>query len=293
MQVEETFRTVATALQKTGSSEVILTTVGSTWDASTFRGILHQHDQSVRIGEFSPCPKSFGDDLSSIPSDAIAVVGMSGRFPESETLDELSRLLETGSTTHQEISSLRFNMDDFYDPSCRKHNALVLRHECFIKKPGNFDHRLFNISPGEALQMNPVQRMLLMTTYEALEMAGYADDSEQGLPRIATYFGQTVDDRKTIQEQQGIDTHSLSAVNRGFGSGRLCHYFKWAGGFYSIDTGCSSSATGICIARDSLVKGSLRCCSCRWRYAAHCARVVYRAGPRGFPFTYWCLKDLL
>lgn len=255
MQVEETFRTVATALQKTGSSEVVLTTVGSTWDASTFQDILHQHDQSVRIGELSPCPKPFGDDLSSIPSNAIAVVGMSGRFPESDTLDELWRLLETGTTTHQEIPSSRFNMDDFYDPSRRKHNALVSRHGCFIKKPGNFDHRLFNISPREALQMDPVQRMLLMTTYEALEMAGYADDSEQAPSRIATYFGQTVDDWKTIQEQQGIDTHFLPAVNRGFGPGRLCHYFKWAGGFYSIDTGCSSSATGICIARDALAKG--------------------------------------
>ncbi len=255
MQVEETFRTVATALQKRGSSEVVLTTVGSTWDASTFQDILHQHDQSVHIGEFSPCPQPFGDDLSSIPSDAIAVVGMSGRFPESDTLDELWRLLETGTTTHQEIPSSRFNMDDFYDPSRKKHNALVSRHGCFIKKPGNFDHRLFNISPREALQMDPVQRMLLMTTYEALEMAGYADDSEQAPPRIATYFGQTVDDWKTIQEQQGIDTHFLPAVNRGFGPGRLCHYFKWAGGFYSVDTGCSSSATGICIARDALARG--------------------------------------
>ncbi|KAL8757237.1 MAG: hypothetical protein Q9184_004265 [Pyrenodesmia sp. 2 TL-2023] len=103
--------------------------------------------------------------------------------------------------------------------------------------------------------MDPVQRMLLMTTYEALEMAGYADESDQAPPRIATYFGQTVDDWKTIQEQEGIDTHFLPAVNRGFAPGRLCHYFKWAGGFYGIDTGCSSSATGICIARDALARG--------------------------------------
>ena len=256
MQVEETFRTVATALQKIGSSEMILTTVGSTWDASAFQDILDQHNQNVRIGEFPPIPKPFGDDLGSIPSDAIAVVGMSGRFPESDTLDELWRLLETGTTTHQEIPTSRFNLDDFYDPSRKKHNALVSRHGCFIKKPGDFDHRLFNISPREAMQMDPVQRMLLMTTYEALEMAGYADNSEQAPPRIATYFGQTVDDWKTIQEQEGIDTHFLPAVNRGFAPGRLCHYFKWAGGFYSIDTGCSSSATGICIARDALAKGN-------------------------------------
>lgn len=255
MQVEETFRTVATALLETGSSEVVLTTVGSTWNPSSFQDILHQHQHNVRIGAFSPIPKPIGDDLSSIPPDAIAVVGMSGRFPNSDTLDELWDLLKKGSTAHQEIPSSRFNVDAFYDTSRKKHNALVSRYGCFIKKPGNFDHRLFNISPREALQMDPVQRMLLMTTYEALEMAGYAHESEQAPPRIATYFGQTVDDWKTIQEQEGIDTHFLPAVNRGFAPGRLCHYFKWAGGFYSIDTGCSSSATGICIARDALAKG--------------------------------------
>ena len=255
MQVEKTFQAVAIALDKIGVSEISLTTVGSTCDASIFQDILRQHNQNVRIGDFSPVPAPFGDDLSSVPSDAIAIVGMSGRFPESDTLDELWRLLETGTTTHQEIPTSRFNLDDFYDPSRKKHNAHVSRHGCFIKKPGNFDHRLFNISPREALQMDPVQRMLLMTTYEALEMAGYADSSEQAPPRIATYFGQTVDDWKSIQEQEGIDTHFLPAVNRGFAPGRLCHYFKWAGGFYSIDTGCSSSATGICIARDALAKG--------------------------------------
>nr|ASU91360.1 polyketide synthase [Ramalina conduplicans] len=255
MQLEETFRTVATALQKLDSSETILTIVGSTWESSTFQDVLHQYNQNVRIGEFSPTPKPFGNDLSSIPSDAIAVVGMAGRFPESDTLDELWGLLETGTTTHQEILESRFNVDDFYDPSRKRHNPLVSRHGCFIKKPGHFDHRLFNISPREALQMDPVQRMLLMTTYEALEMAGYADDSEQAPPRISTYFGQTVDDWKTIQEQEGIDTHFLPAVNRGFAPGRLCHYFKWASGFYGIDTGCSSSATGICVARDALAKG--------------------------------------
>jgi acyl transferase domain-containing protein len=103
-----------------------------------------------------------------------------------------------------------------------------------------------------------VQRMLLMTTYEALEMAGYSPPSAKGQQspaRIATYFGQTVDDWKTINEQQGIDTHYLPGVNRSFAPGRLAHHFQWAGGFYSIDTGCSSSATGLCLARDALASG--------------------------------------
>ena len=252
MQVEEVFRTVATSLQRTGNSEVILTTVGSIWRVPMFQDVLHQQGQSVRVDKVLPCPKPFGDSLDSVPPDAIAVVGMSGRFPECDTLDELWSLLETGGTTHQEIPSSRFNIDDFYDPSRKKHNALLSRFACFLRKPGDFDHRLFNISPVEALQMDPIQRMLLMTTYEALEMAGYANHSEQA---CAAFFGQSTDDWKTINEQRGIETHFLPALNRGFAPGRLCHYFQWAGGSYSVDTGCSSSATSICLARDALAKG--------------------------------------
>ncbi|KAL9060315.1 MAG: hypothetical protein Q9162_000719 [Coniocarpon cinnabarinum] len=255
MRMKETFQTVGSALQGTGNSEVVLIAIGSHLNASSLHEILSQHDQVVREGGLNPCPKASGNDVDSIPSESIAVVGMSGRFPKSDTLDELWHLLESGTTTHQEIPSSRFNVHDFYDPFCKKHNSLVSRHGCFIRTPGDFDYRLFNISPREALQMDPVQRMLLMTTYEALEMAGYGEKSQDPAPRIATYFGQTVDDWKTINEQQGIDTHFLPAVNRGFAPGRLCHYFKWAGGFFSIDTGCSSSATSICIARDQLVRG--------------------------------------
>jgi len=255
-RVEDAFRAVAAVLQKKGNEDVILTTVGSTWDTSKVRSILEQHGQSVSVGEYEPTPKPFGNDIDNVPRHEIAVVGMSGRFPESDTLDELWELLESETTVDKEIPPSRFCVDDFYDPSRRTHNALLVRHGCFIKRPGDFDHRLFNISPREALQMDPVQRMLLMTTYEALEMAGYSPaDNKQDRPRIATYFGQTLDDWKTINEQQGIDTHFLPAVNRSFAPGRIGHYFQWAGGFYSIDTGCSSSATAICLAREALASG--------------------------------------
>jgi iterative type I PKS product template protein len=255
-QVEDAFRAVATALQRKGNEEVVLTTVGSTWNTSKFSSILEQHGQSVSVGVYEPSPKPYGNDIDSVNRHEIAVVGMSGRFPESDTLDELWELLKAGTTADKVIPPSRFCVDDFYDPSRRTHNALLARHGCFIKKPGDFDHRLFNISPREALQMDPVQRMLLMTTYEALEMAGYSPaDNNQHPPRIATYFGQTVDDWKTINEQQGIDTHFLPAVNRSFAPGRIGHFFQWAGGFYSIDTGCSSSATALCLAREALASG--------------------------------------
>ena len=258
MRIEEVIDTVAKDLSESDETGAVLTVISSTWDTSLVYDVFEQHNQRIHVSDNVSYPKPLGSDMSSVPSGAIAIVGMSGRFPESDTLDELWQLLEKGSTTHQEIPPSRFCVNDFYDPSRNTHNALLACHGCFIKDPGDFDHRLFNISPREALQMDPVQRMLLMITYEALEMSGYApkvsaNSYSPAPPRIATYFGQTTDDWKSINEQQGIDTHFLPGVNRGFAPGRLCHYFQWAGGFYSIDTGCSSSATAMCLARDALV----------------------------------------
>jgi iterative type I PKS product template protein len=259
VQFEKLIKAAGVSLGQAKISDVVLDTIGSALETSHVQSLLQEQGFDVELAAPAPLPKPYGDDASNIPSDAIAIVGMSGRFPDSDTLDEFWSLLESGTTTHQEIPSSRFNVGDFYDPSAKKHNALLAKHGCFIKKPGDFDHRLFNISPREALQMDPVQRMLLMTTYESLEQAGYspsfAENGEQVLPRIATYFGQTIDDWKTINDQQGIDTHYLPGVNRGFAPGRLNHYFQWAGGFYSIDTGCSSSATGLVLARDALASG--------------------------------------
>ncbi|KAL6237535.1 hypothetical protein BDW75DRAFT_238322 [Aspergillus navahoensis] len=262
IDVGQTVAALVHDLRTANITDLILTTIGSSTQTSGIVDLLEKNGLAVEVEELSPTPRPYGDDLDSIPADAIAVVGMSGRFPDSDTLDEFWRLLETATTTHQVIPESRFSVDDFYDPSRAKHNALLARYGCFLKNPGDFDHRLFNISPREAMQMDPVQRMLLMTTYEALEMAGYSPptpsapgDSEQAPPRIATYFGQTIDDWKSINDQQGIDTHYLPGVNRGFAPGRLSHFFQWAGGFYSIDTGCSSSATALCLARDSLTAG--------------------------------------
>ncbi|KAL3481051.1 hypothetical protein BJX99DRAFT_254029 [Aspergillus californicus] len=259
--LERTLAGLVTELQKTNVTEIVLTG-HTTTETSAIAELLEQNGITVTVTQPSPTPKPYGHNLDSIPADAIAVVGMSGRFPDSDTLEEFWTLLETARTTHQVIPESRFAVDDFYDPTRTKHNALLARYGCFLKNPGNFDHRLFNISPREAMQMDPVQRMLLMTTYEALEMAGYSPpipsapgDAEQAPPRIGTYFGQTVDDWKSINDQQGIDTHYLPGVNRGFAPGRLSHFFKWAGGFYSIDTGCSSSATALCLARDALAAG--------------------------------------
>ena len=116
---------------------------------------------------------------------------------------------------------------------------------------------MFNISPREALQMDPMQRMLLMTTYEAMEMAGYQSGGSLSThpTRIATYIGQATDDWRNNNEchDQGIDVYYIPGIARAFYPGRLNYHFKWEGGSYSLDAACASSSTAVHLACCSLL----------------------------------------
>lgn len=108
------------------------------------------------------------------------------------------------------------------------------------------------MSPREAKTVDPTQRLLLMTAYEALEMAGYSD--HQGR-RIGTFFGQATDDYRETNAGQHIDLYYIPGGMRAFGPGRLNYHFKWDGPSYTIDTACSSSATALEFAYNALVTG--------------------------------------
>lgn len=250
--MDNTAQSLATAINS--SSEIKLTTLGPCRHTLTVQKILMLRASAVQLSNYEkalPVPENLRGG-----SGDIAIIGMSGRFPESEDVNEFWETLQSGNALHQKIPPSRFNIDDFYDHSGETKNSIQTKFGVFLKNPGLFDNKLFNVSPKEALQMDPLQRMLLMCTYEALEQAGYARDTTNSShpSRIGTYFGQTVDDWKDVNAQQGIDTHYLPSLDRAFHPGRVAHYFKWGGGFYSVDTACSSSLTCAHLACDALIK---------------------------------------
>lgn len=75
------------------------------------------------------------------------------------------------------------------------------------------------MSPREALQTDPGQRLALVTAYEALEMSGYVPNRTPStrLDRIGTFYGQTVDEYKEQNMPQNIDTYFIPGSLRAFG----------------------------------------------------------------------------
>ena len=193
-------------------------------------------------------------DCASDPEDdPIAIVAMSGRFPGGENLDEFWTSLEEGKSLHKPIPPERFDASRYFDAYGKSGGTSPAPHGCFVDCVGDFDTSLFSISAREAKQTDPTQRLLMMTSYEALEMAGYSRDYEG---TVGTFFGQTTDDWREANAGQSPDIYYVPGTIRAFGPGRLNYFFKWEGPSYSIDTACSSSLAAIELACQSLQLGN-------------------------------------
>lgn len=150
------------------------------------------------------------------PSDAkIAIIGMSGRFPEAANVEEFWDLLYQGLDVHRRVPEDRYNAEKYYDPTGKRKNTSKILHGCWINEPGLFDAKFFNISPKEAEQSDPGQRMALTTAYEALEMAGIVADRTPSTQRdrVGVFYGMTSDDYREVSCGQNVDTYFIPGEN--------------------------------------------------------------------------------
>lgn len=193
-------------------------------------------------------------DHGSSKKPKLAIVGMAGRFPDAATHEKLWELLEKGLDVHREVPADRFDAKTHCDPSGKTINTSHTPYGCWIENPGLFDPRFFNMSPREAYQTDPMQRMAITTAYEALEMSGYVPNRTRStkLDRIGTFYGQTSDDWREINAAQEVDTYFITGGVRAFGPGRINYHFGFSGPSFSIDTACSSSMAAIQLACTSL-----------------------------------------
>ncbi|KAL9111221.1 MAG: hypothetical protein Q9227_004299 [Pyrenula ochraceoflavens] len=195
------------------------------------------------------------------PSQAkLAIVGMSCRMPGGATdTEKFWELLENGLDVHRKIPADRFDVETHYDPAGKRINTSHTSYGCFIDEPGLFDAPFFNMSPREAQQTDPMQRLAIVTAYEALERAGYVANrtASTNLHRIGTFYGQASDDYREVNTAQEISTYFIPGGCRAFGPGRINYFFKFSGPSYSIDTACSSSLATIQTACTSLWNGEV------------------------------------
>ncbi|KAM0543067.1 hypothetical protein ACHAPJ_012516 [Fusarium lateritium] len=253
---------VADILHSSPSTQVVLKPIGNNVSNSIVSALEPPLvpwctvDNSITpaISAFRSKPGLQPENCFGPENSKIAIVSMSGRFPDAENLDEFWDLLYEGRDVHRQIPEDRFNAERHYDATGRRKNTSKVMNGCWIREPGLFDAKFFNISPKEAEQSDPGQRLALETAYEALEMAGIVPDRTPSTQRdrIGVFYGMTSDDWRETNSGQNVDTYFIPGGNRAFTPGRLNYFFKFSGPSVSVDTACSSSLAAIHLACNSL-----------------------------------------
>ncbi|KAI0974689.1 hypothetical protein F4678DRAFT_485714 [Xylaria arbuscula] len=228
---------------RTENYDVHLTSIGPAHMSNLERRLQPSH--ICRFGSRQlQSPKS---EISSFEtSESIAVVGMAGRFPGAENVDELWETLIEGKDQHRLIPIDRFDVRSHVDQTGKMKNTSLTPYGCFYDGVGNFDIALFKMSPREAAQTDPMQRLMLLTAYEALESSGYYDTGDSApRPKNGTFYGVAGDDYRQANSSQDVDINYITGGTRAFGPGRVSYYFGWEGPSMSVDTACSASAVAM------------------------------------------------
>ncbi|ROW00331.1 hypothetical protein VMCG_07320 [Cytospora schulzeri] len=205
---------------------------------------------------YSPSPTT-GRPSNGKPK--IAIVGMSGRFPGANSTEAFWDLLRQGLDVHKEVPPLHWNKSTHFDATGNGKNTSATPYGCWLDNPAAFDARFFNVSPREAPQIDPAQRIALMTAYEAIEQAGIVPDATPSTrrDRVGVFYGVTSNDWMETNSAQKIDTYFIPGGNRAFIPGRINYFFKFSGPSYAVDTACSSSLAAVHIACNALWAGDV------------------------------------
>jgi acyl transferase domain-containing protein len=190
----------------------------------------------------------------------LAIIGMAGRFPGgANDTEAFWDLLYQGLDVHKSVPPRRWNVDTHVDLTLKKKNTGGVPWGCWLDDAGLFDARFFNISPREAPQIDPAQRLALMTAYEAIEEAGIVADATPSTrpDRVGVFFGVTANDWAESNSAQDIDTYAIPGGNRAFVAGRINYFYKFSGPSYAVDTACSSALSAIHIACNSIWRGDI------------------------------------
>ncbi|MEU7361804.1 MULTISPECIES: type I polyketide synthase [Streptomyces] len=182
--------------------------------------------------------------------EPIALVGAGVRLPGgSNSLDELTEFLREGGTATVPVPSDRWDNEEL-----SKLGQPVPQAGGFLDAIDLFDARFFNISPKGAAWIDPQQRLLMETAWEALESANI-DPATLRHGNGGVYIGASNIDY--AMELDGIAMRDLDGsvapgVTHAGLCGRLSYFLGWRGPSITIDTACSASLVALHYAVEGL-----------------------------------------
>ncbi|MCP6760235.1 MAG: acyltransferase domain-containing protein [Fischerella sp. CENA71] len=182
----------------------------------------------------------------------IAIVGMTGRFPGANNVDEfwqnIQKKVESISFfSNHDLADLNLGEDVLNDPNYVKAAPILPDIE-------HFDARFFGYTPKEAELIDPQHRLFIECAWEALENAGYDPETYEGL--IGVYAGVSTNTYFFNNIYNNVNSRDISnnyTFNKDFLTTNVSYKLNLKGPSIGIQTYCSTSLVALHLACKSLL----------------------------------------
>src|SRR6202051_1041758 len=184
--------------------------------------------------------------------EGISIIGIGFRFPGGvNDTESFWKLLVEGREAVSDVPPDRWNVERFYDAEPGLVGKTVARRGGFVEGIDQFDPQFFGISLREAPYVDPLHRLLLETTWEAIEDAGLVLDLEKGTD-IGVFVGISHRDyqgiQHTVTDRAGISAHTSTGTAHSIAANRISYCLNLRGPSIAMDTACSSALTAVHLA---------------------------------------------
>ncbi|WP_165836439.1 SDR family NAD(P)-dependent oxidoreductase [Taibaiella soli] len=182
-------------------------------------------------------------------SEGVAVIGLSIQFPMAKDANQFWDNLVNEKHCISEIPADRWDWRDYPE--------LKVKWGGFMDDMASFDPLFFKISPAEALQMEPQQRLLMQHAWKAIEDAGYNPHSLSGT-NTGVFAGILCYEYSKLLAKANVPiaSHSLMGMVGSMGPNRISYFLDIHGPSEAIETACSSSLVAIHRAAEAIVSGT-------------------------------------